>query len=175
MEIGLKSKGPEGTLCFKIPDRSDIAQVVRFINDEYARSGAVLPVSRDDVAGWVNEGNSIIALNGKGEIKAHQAVSLWPITEIFEFRSAVVAPENRKQGINYWMKRLMIEEIVQRSEKDVVRIISLKNGKSGGSGTLKALGFGIIPKHEIPKEMLSIGGEQEWKAYMLTITKECRR
>jgi N-acetylglutamate synthase-like GNAT family acetyltransferase len=173
MDIGVKLKHPESAMRFKISDQTDINGIMKFINKEYERSGAVLPVSRDDVAGWVNSGNSIIAVNGDGVVKAHQAVSLWPISGVFEFRSAVVAPESRRQGINYWMKRLIIEELVHRSEDSIIQIISLKNGKSGGSGTLRALGFKVIQEHEIPKEMLSIGGEQEWKAYKLI--KECRR
>ena len=171
--MGVKLKHPESALRFKIPGQNDINRIVEFINEEYKRSGAVLPVSRDDVAGWVDRNNSIIAVNGDGVVKAHQAVSLWPISGVFEFRSAVVAPRNRNQGINYWMKRLIIEELVHRSEDSIIQIISLKNKKSGGSGTLKALGFKVIPEHEIPKEMLSIGGEQDWKAYKLI--KECRR
>ncbi len=159
------------SLTLRMAEKRDIPEIVNLINGEGCRTGAVLQVNSQEIEGWVSERRSAVAIDVSGNIVAHQGAFRWPGCGMFELRSAVVEPKLRGNGINFSMKKLVIDEIAKG--QNTATFIALKNSASGGTGILFALGFEKMPDSEIPDEVLDLDKGQQWKAYKLI--KTCLR
>lgn len=63
----------------------------------------------------IKAGRSVIAqVKQSGALIAHQRYELWTELKLAELRTAFVRPDFRGQGLNTFMKRLLINEVIQR-------------------------------------------------------------
>lgn len=64
----------------------------------------------------IEAGRSVIAqVKQSRALIAHQRYELWPDLQLAELRTAFVRPDFRGQGLNTFMKRLLINEVIQRN------------------------------------------------------------
>jgi N-acetylglutamate synthase-like GNAT family acetyltransferase len=143
-----------------------LQDVVRLINKEAARSGAVLKVGDGEVSQWSKDGLSMVVLNG-GKVIGHQAMYIWPESKWAEFRAAVVEPEFRGHNINFHVKQAFLDMCIEKHPQ-IEAFVGLKNGESRGWGIFEALGFKRIPTEQVPGELFEIGIGQTWHALYLS-------
>ncbi len=150
--------------------KEDIPKIVDMINTEFKKSGAVLHVTIEEVAGWVNSGLSFVAKTQQGEIAGHSTAHIWPKSGWAELRAATVSEEYRGNGINKQLKSAVIDAI---AKKNATTMVALKNSSSGGHAELDSRGFIHVEHSDIPTaikdELLSIGKGQKWDIYTCTL------
>jgi N-acetylglutamate synthase-like GNAT family acetyltransferase len=115
---------------------------------------ALLTVSQEQIHGWIENGQSIVAKNAMGQVIGHQGMAYWEEANLVELRSAYVDPEARGMGINTKMKLWMIENAVDKYPG--AKIIGFTEAASKSRGILQKLGFDEYPLHEAPEELFSI-------------------
>jgi N-acetylglutamate synthase-like GNAT family acetyltransferase len=163
---------PMYPVTIEVARKPDIIQIMNLINCENLRSGAVLKVDFMDVRDWVEKKLSLLA-KLDDEVIAHQSASELRQDGWIELRAAVVKREYRDRGINDVLLRLQIEYLLERNPE--ATLCALKNGSSGGVGSLLSAGFREIPAESAPKELFEIGGDQRWAIYVLTAEDYMRK
>ncbi|MDE1873975.1 MAG: GNAT family N-acetyltransferase [Candidatus Micrarchaeota archaeon] len=141
----------------------DIPKILELVDAEAKGSGAVLEINANELTKWIGKGNSFVA-SVNDQIIGHSAIDIWPESGWAELRASVVKSEFRGHGVYTKLTKVRIQKLLV--ENPDVTIVVLKNKESSGSGILDSLGFKTIPKPEAPKELFSIGGDQEWKIFV---------
>lgn len=166
----LEIYGPRNVRAFEVSMRTaraqDMGGILRLVNAEHERSGAVLRITEEELKRWIDRRLSVVALAGD-KIVGHQALDIWPGSRWAELRSEVVLPEHRGLNISRALKGIVIGRCVMEHPY-VPAVVSLKNGMSNGTTMLFALGFKPMESREVPNELFSIGTGQEWKAYVMS-------
>eukprot|EP01102_Stenamoeba_stenopodia_P012200 TRINITY_DN3820_c0_g1_i1.p1 TRINITY_DN3820_c0_g1~~TRINITY_DN3820_c0_g1_i1.p1 ORF type:complete len:200 (-),score=35.86 TRINITY_DN3820_c0_g1_i1:51-593(-) len=133
-----------GNLLIEFAKEADLDQILELVNHE----NLLLPVSRDTIQDWIVSNCSLIARDAKtNRVVAHQAISL--CNRVARFRSAVVAPGYRRQGINTHMKKLLIDYF--RVQLPGVAFVAVTHRDSHSIEILKKLGFKEAAMKEIPE------------------------
>ena len=138
---------------------------------------AVLEVDAKTLETWIGLGMSLVAVertNGAERIVGHQGASIWPeeavgIKGLVEFRSAVIHPDHRGNGLNMQMKGMLLDMLAEE-HPELTRVVVLKNSVSNGTNILFELGFAQADPRTLPKAMLDLGGDQNWKVYTKSLT-----
>jgi len=131
-------------LLIEFAKEEDVDQILDLVNHE----NLLLPVSRDTIQDWVSSTYSLIARDAKtNQVVAHQAISMF--NKVARFRSAVVAPNHRRRGINTRMKRFLIEHF--RVQLPGVAFVAVTHKDSHSVEILKKLGFDEVSENEIPE------------------------
>jgi N-acetylglutamate synthase-like GNAT family acetyltransferase len=144
----------------------DVKEITELINKEHERSGALLRVGEDEVAGWVGLNLSFVARRD-GRIIGHSAVTVWPKSGWLEFRGQVVQPAYRGEGIYNHMTRRQIREIFRSGRGRT--IVAVKNKVAKGTSLLETIGFKLVGdgittelvKQGIPEEFFYIGPQNK--------------
>lgn len=140
----------------------DVDGIAHLVQDE-AKKGTVLDVEPEDVAEWVANGKSFVAVLD-GKVIGHVGAYTWPGCRWTELRSNVVAEEYRKHFIYRNMLNTLISEIFSSNQDTTV--VMLKNELSMGKGLLAPFGFSEL-ENGVPEELFEIGSEQHWTVYCL--------
>lgn len=137
---------------FKIEStkKEHIPAVLELVESEPA---ALLPVPREELLAWIEKGHSVVLKAGE-QIIGHQAVGIWPKSGWVELRAAVVKSEFRGNGLNTWMKQVLIE--IMQKESNEVTFVGFTEKESMSRGIFKNLGFSEIPLSETPAEFFLI-------------------
>ncbi|MCL4365331.1 MAG: GNAT family N-acetyltransferase [Candidatus Marsarchaeota archaeon] len=157
----------------------DIPKIVEIINGESKKTGSVLPVTTEEVRGWINSGLSFVAKTDEGRIIGHHAAYIWPESGWAELRAVVVLPEYRGNGINALLMESIINVILDKDP--FTTVVSVKNRSSNGRQILRDLGFKEIDPSDAPHELFGIGPKEEvYNIYVyipgeIPITKELIR
>lgn len=141
--------------------RIDIPKIVRLVNDESRRSGAVLLINSSQVNGWIRNGFSLIAKAKSGEVAGHLSAYVWPGSGWIEIRSSVVKPGFRGRGISTALTRKMLRIIRNKYGKRT--LVAFTNKAGIGQGILIAAGFSEADYDTLPKELFSIGPKYRGK------------
>jgi len=152
----------DDTLRFEIVKsaKGDIPSIVEIINEEAARSGAVLTVDSQKVKRWIDSGISLLA-KSDGKIIGHMAANRWPISGMVELRSSVVRPEYRGKGVSSTLTKGVIAQIGKKYGKP--SLVAFINKAGNGRGILEALGFRETDYESVPRELFSIGPKYRGK------------
>ncbi|MDE1860972.1 MAG: hypothetical protein KGH72_04635 [Candidatus Micrarchaeota archaeon] len=143
----------------------DKGQIIRLVDDEARATGALLPLTEEVLGEWISAGLSLVAetvVDGKNLIVAHEAANVWPKCGWIEFRSSIVKPEFRGNGISTKLSKTLFNIVKDRYPG--VTMIAFVNHAGNGKGILQALGFSEANYADIPAEILSIGPKHRGKA-----------
>lgn len=146
----------------------EVKEIVKLINEENARSEAVMKVTEEGIRKWVNNKHSLVAIS-EGRIIGHQALNFWPECGWMELRSAVVDKTHRGKGIGYKMTKILIDTAIR--QKPEMTVIGIKNKTERGNGILLSLGFEEIKLEEVPAELFTIRSKSERKAFVAKFGK----
>ncbi|MDE1768365.1 MAG: GNAT family N-acetyltransferase, partial [Candidatus Micrarchaeota archaeon] len=135
--------------------KEDAPGIIKLVNDESKRSGAVLRISEHDVSKWRKSGFSIVAKAQGGQIIGHLSAYIWPESKWIEFRSSVVKPQYRGNGINSSLTKKMMELVSKKYKNST--LVAFTNKAGAGQGTLLSVGFTEADYNTLPEELFSIG------------------
>ncbi len=153
-------------ISFIFAQKKDVHKIVRLINCENKRSGAVMKVTPGGVMKWIESRHSVIGMCN-GRIVAHEAMNVWPRSGWVELRSLVVSEGFRGQGIGYSLTKMLIDSYRKKKRKGV--FVALKNRTEKGNGILVDLGFREIDIYSVPMELFTIRSYSERKAFRLDL------
>ncbi len=115
---------------------------------------ALIDVSFEEICGWIQNDQSIVAKNAFGKVIGHQGMAYWQAANLVELRSAFVDPDARGVGLNTKMKIWMINMATEKFPG--AKIIGFTESASKSRGILQKLGFWEFPLNEAPDELFSI-------------------
>lgn len=145
----------------ELSKRIDIPKIVRLVNEESRRSGAVLLITSGEVKKWIGKGMSFVAKTEDNKIAGHLSGYVWPKSEWIEIRSVVVRPELRGNGISSKLTRKMLGLIKRKFGKRT--LVAFTNKAGTGQGVFIAAGFTEANYDTLPRELFSIGPEYRGK------------
>lgn len=151
-------------ISIKFANLGNLKDIVKLINEENERSGAVMKVTPIIVRKWIRNRHCAIAIS-EGRVIGHEALNVWPRSGWAELRSAVVEGGFRGQGIGYRLTKMLIDAYKKENANAV--LVSLKNKTEKGNGILKGLGFREIDIHTVPMELFTIRSYSERKAFRM--------
>lgn len=141
----------EGEIKIELAQTQDIPKILQLL---LLAPDALLSVSKEELAVWIDTGLSFVAKTKTGEIIGHQAASRWPKSGWVEVRAAVVIPEHRGKGLNTKMKQILMEAI--RSKCGDATLVGFTEAASKSRGILTKLGYQEIPLDNTPDEFFSV-------------------
>ncbi|MCL5675279.1 MAG: hypothetical protein M1611_01560 [Candidatus Marsarchaeota archaeon] len=167
------AKKPLEAYAVTAAHKKDLAGILRLVNGEAEKSGAVLGVTKREVKAWIrgrklfgikNRGLSFVAKTPDGTVIGHQAMHVWPESGWWEHRAVVTAEAYRSNGVNASITAALMAKVAEKDPDST--IVSLKNSASNGRRILDQLGFTRVDDHsKIPSEIFSIGTGGKWEVF----------
>lgn len=156
--------------------KAEIPQIVKLVNGESERSGALLKITDATAENWLKNGLSLVAKSQDG-IVGHIACHEWPQSKWIELRSSVVLAEYRGNGISSRLNRRMLREINKKFGRRT--LVAFTNRAGSGKGILVAAGFASAEYEDLPKELFTIGphyrGKKEYGYKIFVLDKAKKR
>lgn len=158
----------EPVLVLRQSKIQDLNAIMRLVNNEANKKGALLTVTDEEVTGWIQSGLSLVATFNK-QIIGHQAISIWPESKWAELRATVVDQSHNGKNISFELN-LWLMEICKAQHEEVPVFVVMKNKASNGNKVFESLGFSPVLDHgQVPSELFSIGQGQKWSQHPCAI------
>jgi N-acetylglutamate synthase-like GNAT family acetyltransferase len=157
--------GPKLKFTVRYSKRGDINEILKLVNDEAERTGALLPIRSNTLETWISKGLSLVAEakeQGRSTIIGHGAAHIWPKSGWIEFRSLIVKPEFRGNGISTKVSGKLFN--ILKAKYPGATMVAFTNKAGNGRGIFKALGFSEAKYEDLPSELFTIGPEHRGKS-----------
>lgn len=145
--------------------KGDMEQILKLVNDESSRTGALLQLQSSTLEGWISKKMSLVVEtkeNGESVIIGHEAANVWPKSGWIELRSSIVRPEYRGIGISGRLATKLVTLVKKRYPN--ATIIAFTNKAGSGKGIILSLGFGEAQYNDLPSELFTIGPAHRGKS-----------